>query len=158
MAMPKQKPRGESKQDYGTPRNFIEAVEKRFGPIALDLAASADNAKAPKYFTQADDALSQDWSKLDGLLWLNPPFADIAPWAKKCAASASVRTRIILLTPASIASNWYWDHVRANAIVYAISPRLTFEGTEDPYPKDLMISVFGFGATGLGRWRWKEPE
>jgi len=35
--------RGSSKQDYATPRSFIAAVEKRFGPLSWDLAAHREN-------------------------------------------------------------------------------------------------------------------
>ncbi len=40
-------------------------------------------------------------------------------------------------------------------MVLGLSPRLTFEGTKDPYPKDLMLSVFGYGMNGFDTWRWK---
>jgi len=36
--VPAQKP-GRSKQDYATPREFLDAVEQKFGPIGWDLAA-----------------------------------------------------------------------------------------------------------------------
>ncbi len=148
--------KGKSKQDYGTPRDFLDAVEKRFGSIHFDLAASASNAKAQDYFTEADDALSKNWAQCPGsLLWLNPPFADIAPWAAKCALHASASVRILLLTPASVGSNWFAEHVHGKAIVLGLNPRLTFEGTSDPYPKDLMLSCFGFGVNGFDVWRWK---
>ncbi len=40
----------DSKQDYRTPADFMAAVTRRFGPIAFDLAAHADNAQSPNYF------------------------------------------------------------------------------------------------------------
>ena len=43
-------------------------------------------------------------------------------------------------------------------MVLGLSPRLTFEGTDDPYPKDLMLSVFGYGLSGFGTWRWDATE
>ena len=147
--------KGKSKQDYGTPWEFIRTVEARFGTLTFDLAASAENAKAPQFFTEADDSLSQPWP-LDGVCWLNPPFANIADWAKKCAAVAPSHSGLILfLTPASIGANWFADHVNHKAMVLGISPRLTFEGTTDPYPKDLMLSVYGFGMSGFDTWRWR---
>ena len=155
---PIQKP-GRSKQDYGTPMAFIRAVEHRYGPLVADLACTRANAKAPAgyYFDEGRDALAEPWSSDfgQGNLWLNPPFADIAPWAKKCAAEAPTRFgSIFLLTPASIGSNWFADHVHGRALVLGLSPRLTFEGTKDPYPKDLMLSIFGPGWNGFGVWRW----
>jgi len=47
--MPEQKP-FRSKQDYGTPRKFLDAVEKKFGKIVFDLAAHKGNAVCEKYF------------------------------------------------------------------------------------------------------------
>ena len=47
MSVPIQKP-GRSRQDYGTPPEFLAAVVARFGPLAFDLAASRDNAVVAK--------------------------------------------------------------------------------------------------------------
>lgn len=154
---PVQKP-GRSKQDYGTPWEFIRAVEMRFGPLACDLAASRESAKAAEFIAAENDSLSVAWSERwpDGMLWLNPPFANIDPWAEKCAFESLLRRDLILfLTPASIGSNWFSNHVNRKAVVFGLSPRLTFEGTSDPYPKDLMLSVFGMGLSGFDTWRWK---
>jgi hypothetical protein len=40
----------DSKQDYRTPANLMEAVYKRFGTIVFDLAAVAENAQHERYF------------------------------------------------------------------------------------------------------------
>lgn len=150
-----------SKQDYGTPSAFIAACIKRFGPIAYDLAAHDDgrNAVAPKWLGPSDNSLSKQWAEFPGdrpLLWLNPPFADIDPWVEKCAWEASNGVRILLLTPASIDSNWFGKHVLGNALVLGINPRLQFVGATAPYPKALMISAFGFGVHGFDQWRWRK--
>jgi phage N-6-adenine-methyltransferase len=154
---PVQKP-GRSRQDYGTPWEFIFAVTARFGPIACDLAASAENAKAAAFYDKARDSLSVSWSTEHptGNLWLNPEFADLEPWAEKCASESLKRQGLIfLLTPASIGSNWFAAHVNRKAMVLGLSPRLQFEGTTAPYPKDLSLSIFGMGFNGFDCWRWK---
>lgn len=146
-------------KDYGTPRDFIAAVEARFGPIVFDLAASVHNAKASKYWTREDDSLTKSWARIfnaGGNLWLNPEFSDIARYAEKCAEESAQRNGLILLlTPASIGTDWFARHVNRKAFVLGISPRLTFEGCLDPYPKDLMLSVYGHGLSGFDTWRWK---
>lgn len=155
-----------SKQDYGTPWEFIRACEARFGPIVCDLAAHEGNTKAPLYITQEADSLAVDWAGWlpTGTLWLNPPFVDIAPWAAKCADESTRRHGLILmLTPASIGTEWFQAHVHRRALVIGLAPRMAFDGTPinpktgkpDGYPKDLMLSVFGFGANGFDTWRWK---
>jgi len=154
---PIQKP-GRSKQDYGTPVEFIAACVARFGPLVCDLAASAENAKAPAFYDRERNSLTVPWAEEHptGTLWLNPEFADIGPWAEKCAAESLKRQGLILLlTPASVGSNWFAAHVNRKAMVLGLSPRLQFEGTTAPYPKDLSLSVFGMGFNGFDCWRWK---
>ena len=150
--------KGKSKQDYGTPMDFIRACERRFGPFAIDLACTKENAKAPSGFYYPEvDSLAQDWAELGRLnLWLNPPFANIEPWAEKLARECRYRLgHTLFLTPASVGSNWYANHVHGKAFVLGLAPRLTFEGTTDPYPKDLILSIYGYGMHGFDTWRWK---
>ncbi len=200
-----------SRQDYGTPRAFLDAVERRFGPIQFDLAAHRGNAKHERYFAPAVfvekvergtvdiavaladalmargadaggtlatvmdqwsrisgkgevrvanadpgafgfNAFAHDW-KCPGLQWLNCEFADVGPWAAKCALEAKRGANIALLTPAVLA-NWYRDHIAGVADVYELSGRLSFDG-KNVFPKDCRLSHFWPGATGkLCIWEW----
>jgi phage N-6-adenine-methyltransferase len=160
--MPVQKP-GRSKQDYATPDDFILAVKRRWGikAFAYDLAADAENAKSRYFFCEEEDSLRQAWTKLKGDLWLNPPFANIAPWAAKC--KESTRTpgrRIFFLTPASVGANWFAEHVWRHAHVLALQGRLSFDG-KDPYPKDCILSLYDAEDTRRGQnfevWDWRGP-
>jgi phage N-6-adenine-methyltransferase len=158
-AMPAQQP-GNSKQDYATPREFLDAVERRFGPIRFDLAAHHGNHVVENYYgpgsPKGEDSFKQNWSLLGGVLWLNPEFADIAPWAEKCKTDGAAGARVKMLVPASVGSDWFREHVHHRALVLALSPRLTFVGETDPYPKDLMLCAFGpWIAPGFDCWRWK---
>lgn len=157
MTEPRQKP-GASRQDYGTPRALIDAVIQRFGPLDVDLAATGENAKASVWITPERDSLTVRWGHLfrRQRAWLNPPFDDIATWTRKCAFESHYDgVEIILLTPASVGSNWFMEHVHGRAAVFALNPRLRFEGCKDAYPKDCMLSVFGAGLPpGFDVWRW----
>lgn len=156
--MPRQKP-GASRQDYGTPWEFIRAVEARFGSLVHDLAAHTENMKCVTCYTEELDSLVQPWAEHFpvGNLWLNPPFADIEPWAVKCLAESKKRHgAIFMLTPASVGSNWFIREIHGKALVIPLSPRLTFDGTSDPYPKDLMLTMFSCDLVGFAPWRWKE--
>ena len=149
------KPRG-TKQDWGTPPEFIAAVQARFGNIDIDLAARDDNAKAPRWITPEINSLAVDWSQFAGVGYLNPPFEDIEPWARKCAESASPRFRIVCLWLASVDSLWFDRWVLPYAVSCGVS-RMQFVGADWGYPKSLMVSVFGLGASGFGPlWRWKQ--
>lgn len=151
--MPPQKP-GRSKQDYSTPDDFMAAVVDRFGTPHYDLAAEIGNAWAACYFTPEKDSLAAEsvWPTNDYLCWLNPPYDNIAPWAKKCLESKS---KILFLTPASVGANWFQRWVMHKAYVLFLTPRLSFDG-KNPYPKDCILSVFNSGCgPGFDGWKWK---
>ena len=156
MAMPAQKP-GKSKQDYGTSKELIAAIERRFGAINFDLAAHAENTKCKNYYNEEQNSLEQDWTKLEGNLWLNPPFKDIAPWAEKCKNSISPNIKILFLVPASIGSNWFADYVIDFSNIYILTPRITFEDCSDPYIKDCILCIYGEEKSffGLDYFKWK---
>lgn len=154
--------RGKSRQDYGTPADFLEAVAQRFGRLDVDLAATSANRVADLYISPQQDSLSVPWSQsLRGNLWLNPPFANIAPWARKCAQEAvglGPHSRILLLVPASVGANWFAESVHRKALVLGLQGRLTFVGETDPCPRDLILAVYGEGLEGFGVWKWRAPK
>lgn len=154
--MPKQKP-GRSRQDYGTPPELLYALKKRLHihEFSIDLAASPENAVASQYYTEADDALVQDWV-FNGWAWLNPPFGDIEPWVAKAANEAEKGANIVMLVPASVGSNWWSAYVEHYSYQLFLNPRLTFVGETTPYPKDCALLLYTpLGLTGNECWRWK---
>lgn len=165
MKMPKQKPH-ESVQVVQTDPLLIKAVKRRWGRIDVDLAASDENAQAYSYITEEDDAFSYDWGERDfakKVMWLNPPFSKIEPWAKKCAATSLAllknKSKIIMLTPASVSSNWFANHVWGRAKVIALQGRLTFVGHTTSFPKDCILSVYGPTIPSLADfevWDWRK--
>jgi hypothetical protein len=156
---------------------FMRPVEAKFGPLAVDLAASSTNAKAPVWIDEQRNSLSADvsWSVLEGLLWLNPPFTVITPWARKCAEECQLGAQILLLVPASVGANWYWDWVMPFADVYSVG-RMVFDDCYDKtgklittvYPKDLILCHYGpntgrsytdahlGGRAEIIRWGWQD--
>ena len=156
--------RHHSNQGYGTPWEFIRACEHKFRRrVVFDLAANEANAKAEDFFGEAHDSLAQNWCAIQGepeaaMLWLNPPFSQIAPWAAKCAAEIQTGhcLPILMLSPASIGANWFRDSVFPHARVLALNGRIQFVGASDPYPKDCMICAFGLGPASFEIWKWME--
>lgn len=172
--------RGKSEQVVSTPWEFIRAVEAKFGHIAVDLAATRENAKARVFISPEIDTFKQDWREWlkGGLGWLNPEFDPMTLWVELCAKQSQNGARFVVLSPASISTNWFWDYVRPYATVYSVSPRIPFEGSHNafppkhpragerkcdescvgccPYPKDLMLSHYCTKPNHeLQRWRWK---
>jgi DNA N-6-adenine-methyltransferase (Dam) len=148
--------RHRSKQDVETPRDLLDAVEARFGPLTCDLACTKINAKAKDCFTPTD-VIQRPWPSV-GILWLNPEYGDIATWSARCAAWRGCHNaRLLLLVPASVGSNWYRDHVHGRALVLALNPRVQFVGHTHPYPRDLVLASYG-DRPGFGVWQWKRSK
>ena len=156
---PPQKP-GKSKQDYGTPREFIQAIERQFhvDMWQRDLAAHQGNAICERWYGPGgltEDSFKADWT-IQGDLWLNSPFSNIEPWAFRCRDAVPRRQgRIFQLTPASIGTDWYRETVHGKGHIIGLSPRITFVGETTPYPKDLMLIVWSAIKGGFSTWRWK---
>lgn len=172
--------RFQSEQVVATPWEFIRAIEARFGPITWDLAATNENAKAPQWITPEQDTFKQNWAKLldGGRGWLNPEFDPMDISVRKCALEQQRGAELFTLSPASVSTNWFWDHVQPFATVYCLTPRIAFYGSHNvypkkhpragqrrcqpgclgccPYPKDLMLSHYNPTPNHeLQRWRWK---
>jgi phage N-6-adenine-methyltransferase len=151
---PVQKP-GRSKQDYATPWTFIRAVERHWGKLDFDLAATQENSRCgAQFFSPKDDSLLLSWTGIKGNLWLNPPYGDIEPWAKKCAMACVGIDRLFFLVPASVGSEWYAKWVHPYALVLALRPRLSFD-EKNPYPKDCILAVYG-ERPDFRLWKWNE--
>lgn len=165
--------RGKSSGDIWTPWEFIRAVEKKFGPLAVDFASSGpQSAKAPIWITPEQDAFTVNWANAlanagdgAGLGWLNCEYGDIAPWANKCAMESEQSWRGLLLVPGSIGANWYWNYVEPYSNVYSVG-RMVFDNCFDkngqpvttPYPKDLILCHYDRDAPRqkMQRWRWNQ--
>ena len=184
--------RGASKQDWTTPPELIAAVEKRFGKLVLDLAAEEWNSRCPYALTPADDALSIDWTtysricrdayieeydrEVYALSWLNPPYSDIKPWARKCAEECNRGWEGAFLVPAAVGSTWFRDYVIGQAHVLFLRGRPTFlERDEETgelrpcrtwdkkrekwipagYPKDCMVCMYGWDPD-VEVWDWRK--
>lgn len=170
--------RAESSGDIWTPWEFIHAVEAKFGLIGWDLAATLQSSRAHYtgfHITAEQDTFRFSWASLPNphgdygrdrpLLWLNPPYADIVPWAEKCVAESAEGAEVLLLVPGSIGAKWYWQAVEPFATVYSVG-RIVFDNCFDkegkrvttPYPKDLILAHYHPQRMlkPMQRWEWKK--
>ena len=149
--------KNKTKQDYGTPSDFFGRVN-HFLPFVWDLAATSKNTKCENYISPEQDSLKWNWNQLarGKWLWLNPPFADILPWAMKCVEESALGAKMVMLTPASVDTIWYREFVWDNAVQVFLNgrgARLKFDGSKpnkktgkiDPYPN------LYFGSGGMSR-------
>ena len=156
--------RHRSSQVHSTPQEFVVAVEGRFDLVALDLAATKRNAVVPEFVSRRQNSLKQDWAKLlkGGLGYLNPPFDPMGPWIEKCVEEAKKGARFVVLSQASVDSNWFWAMFPYCAC-FALTPRIKFVGQKCCFPKPLILSAFNLVGHGvaewevghLARWHWK---
>ncbi len=156
----------DSEQTVCTPRDLLDAVEARFGKLTFDLAATADNCVTGDdlgygHFGPGSainhDGLAADWEERDGNLWINPPFGNIAPWARKCAETPLNEDRRIFLLVPLTTSNWACDYVHGRSLVLGLNPRVTFMGHRTAFPKDLMLACYSTEfVSRFETWRWKE--
>ena len=80
--------------DFWTPQRLFDVFNAHYGPVDVDVAASAENAKADRFLAHADDALSCAWQ--GRIAWCNPPYerstsanAGMAAWAAKAHEETS---------------------------------------------------------------------
>ena len=89
--------------DWPTPPWLFEELSREFGPFTLDVAATAENAKAPAYFTADVDGLAQDWH---GVVWCNPPYGKfVTPaWLAKARNEVELghAVCVVCLVPARV--------------------------------------------------------
>lgn len=156
---------GDSKQDWGTPAPFLDAVKRRLDiyNFIWDLAASAENSVVPgHFFNEEQNSLTRTWLHLGypddttNWLWLNPPYKDITPWVAKCATESKAGACIACLVPASTGANWWLNHVVNDAYILFLNGRLTFVGADAPYPRDLVLLLYTpFIRNGSAVWDWR---
>ena len=84
-----------------------------FGPLdaihhfTIDVAAAAHNTKCDRYYTRADDGLSQSWAGES--VWCNPPYSSIGPWVTKAWAEHHQTRAIVMLLPANRTEQGWWQ-------------------------------------------------
>lgn len=96
--------------DRGTDPAAFATWSDRFGGFTLDAAAAPHNAKAPRYFTRADDGLAQSWA--GERVWCNPPYSGLASWLAKAWVEYPATRGIVMLLPANrCEQGWWQQHV-----------------------------------------------
>lgn len=73
--------------------------------LTIDVAASSENAKLPKFYTETDNGLKRSWAC--ERVYCNPPYSDIAPWIRK-AWTERLADLIVMLLPANRTEQAWW--------------------------------------------------
>lgn len=131
-----------TRSDWETPVELVRIIEKHTGgqPFTLDGAASAENAKAPRYYTEEDDAFAQE--PQFERIFINPPYGDLQPWIRLFARWAAHANEVVALLPANTDTEWFttlWEC--ADEIIF-LQPRVQFIGSTSTNPNGSMVARF----------------
>jgi site-specific DNA-methyltransferase (adenine-specific) len=83
------------------------------------------------------DGLEINWPT-DRLVFVNPPYSDLARWAKKCREQADRGCTIVLLIPPRTCTSYFHDYIYESAELRFIRGRVKFL---DPATKKPMQSA-----------------
>ena len=138
-----------ARADWATPWWLVHRCAGYFClTFDLDVCATVENAKAPRFWTPEDDALTRPWR---GNCWLNPPYGrEIGKWTAYAAQEAQRGANIVCLLPARTDTAWWHDDVvsAASAILF-LRGRLRFEGAPHSAPFPSAIAYMPAGGCSI---------
>jgi len=152
--------------EWETPRDLYHFLSQ-YGAwtFTLDVCATKDNAKCPRFLTKEADGLRQSWAR--EVCWMNPPYGrEIGGWVDKAIAESSEAVTVALL-PARTDTRWFVRIQDRAHKLWWIPGRLCFVGAKYPAPFPSMIVEFAtrepwenglqYGALERGPrgWRWR---
>lgn len=135
---------GKSKSvEYSTPSFIVSPLVKEFN-LQIDVCASENNHKLPKYFTKEDDAFSKSW---DGNCWMNPPFdRNLGKWVRKAHKETYRDNEIngtkVCLFPMRANTQW-WSDVCKDSEIRFINGEVNFNNEPRGLWWPMCIMIFG---------------
>ncbi|SCA55925.1 DNA-binding helix-turn-helix protein (fragment) [Candidatus Terasakiella magnetica] len=131
--------------EWYTPPHVLDVLYSVYSVFDLDpCSPTRDEGKAPvkakKYFTQKNDGLSLPWC---GVVFMNPPYSDVASWTKKAADSVErgdAKT-VVGLVPARTDTKWWNNNCAGKADILFLHGRLKFgsQTNSAPFPSALIF-------------------
>lgn len=107
---------------WATPPDFFAQLNSYFH-FTLDAAASPNNAKCERYFTEADNAFLQGWPESD-MIWLNPPYSNLTDWVN---LFLNQTTQGVALVRSDTSTAWFKRAMKECYSVHFLTGRLKFE-------------------------------
>lgn len=139
--------------DWATPQDFFDEMNKKYGPFDLDVCATEENAKCVLFLDKEQDGLTHSWFHVaDGTenkfdwwhptCWMNPPYGrGIGAWVKKAYEESQKGCKVVCLLPARTDTKWFHDYCTKGRIEF-IRGRLKFGGSKNSAPFPSMVVVF----------------
>lgn len=129
------------KDCWETPQWLFDELNEEFH-FTLDVAATEDNAKCPKFFTAAEDGLTRSWA--GERVFCNPPYGrKVGEWVRK-AYDERGSADIVMLIPARTDTSYFHEYIWGKAEVRFIRARVSFTlGGEEvgraPFPSMVVV-------------------
>ncbi|MGR2678700.1 DNA N-6-adenine-methyltransferase [Chromobacterium haemolyticum] len=126
--------------EWPTPQQLFDELHAEF-QFTVDVCATPSNAKCPRYYTRADDGLSQSW--VSETVWMNPPFGHgIKFWMEKALKSARAGAMVVCLVPARTDTRWWHKYAMWASEIRCLDKRLQFDGSRAKAPFPAVVVVF----------------
>lgn len=129
-----------------TPRWVFEALNERFdldpaSPVGIDTFVPA-----ARYLTREDDGLSADWG--GSFVWLNPPFSNSTPWARRFIANRNG----VWLGPVANAA-WFDAMLRSADVVWMMRDFAFVHPSHAGKRSSMPLAMCGMGARAVAAIR-----
>lgn len=141
------------KDDWATPEWLFQLLHARF-EYTIDLAASKENAKLPRYFTEEDNSLKKSWDTERG--FCNPPYSLAPEFIEKAyienvqnwmrwGRDSSCAEHTSLLLPARTSNKEWGKYIfpHATELIF-IEGRVVFEGASLGAPFPSVVVTFDY--------------
>ena len=133
--------------EWSTPQDFFDRLNEEFH-FTLDVCATPENAKCPRYYTKRENGLLQKW---EGVCWMNPPYGRvIGQWVKKAYESSLDGATVVCLLPARTDTSWWHDYCMKGEIRF-VRGRLKFGGARGNAPFPSAVVIFRPGVPETSR-------
>jgi DNA-binding XRE family transcriptional regulator len=146
-----------------TPQDFLAAIKDVFGPIDFDPCWHPESkVSAMRTISLPDCGLASDWS--GRLVYVNPPYSDLASWIAKANREWGRGNigKLLLLLPASrLDIREFFDRSALTATTLILRERLRFSRIDAlgyPAPFALALACFGCSPTEIADFCRRYPS
>ena len=94
--------------EWETPLNVFEPLEKEFGDFDFDVSATKHNTKCNFFFSKEEDSLSKKWGRKN---WCNPPYSQVNDFAQKALNEQQRGNMTVMLIPARTDTRFFHDYI-----------------------------------------------
>lgn len=114
---------------WATPKPVFNFMDKRYN-FDFDIAASPNNAKVDRFFTEEDNSLGFVWAKKlpeCNWLWCNPPYDQPYPWVWRAIESQHLGLGTVSLVKCDQSTQWFeLAYKHCSKIIYVYGGRIRF--------------------------------